>query len=72
MVKFARDAQARMSRLLDELQTSLGEDTKDLVMRVGLHSGPVTVSSFLYIFFHICRGIAILRLRNFKMFVSSH
>ena len=44
MVKFARDAQARMARLLDELQLSLGEDTKDLVMRIGLHSGPVTVS----------------------------
>ena len=47
MVKFARDAQLRMTRLLDELQRALGEDTKDLVMRVGLHSGPVTVRHFL-------------------------
>lgn len=49
MVKFARDSQLRMTRLLDELQKSLGEDTKDLVMRIGLHSGPVTVSLRLFL-----------------------
>lgn len=42
MVKFARDCQGRMGRLLDELSSSLGQDTKELSMRIGLHSGPVT------------------------------
>lgn len=42
MVKFARDSMARMGRLTEELSVSLGSDTKELMMRVGLHSGPVT------------------------------
>ena len=42
MVKFARDCMHRMSRLVDDLSVSLGNDTKELRMRVGLHSGPVT------------------------------
>jgi class 3 adenylate cyclase len=33
---------ARMGRLIEELSQSLGEDTKELAMRVGCHSGPVT------------------------------
>ena len=32
----------RMDRILGELQHTLGADTLELAMRVGLHSGPVT------------------------------
>lgn len=32
----------RMQRLVDDLSTTLGDDTKELQMRVGLHSGGVT------------------------------
>lgn len=42
MVKFARDCMARMDRLLEQLSDSLGKDTMELTMRVGIHSGPVT------------------------------
>lgn len=42
MVKFARDCLARMPNLLKKLATTLGPDTCDLAMRVGIHSGPVT------------------------------
>ncbi|CAB9524168.1 Receptor-type guanylate cyclase gcy [Seminavis robusta] len=42
MVKFARDCMNRMVRALEDLQMQLGPDTRDLAMRVGLHSGPVT------------------------------
>ena len=42
MVKFAKDCMAKMSRLLQELAGTLGDDTLDLKMRVGIHSGSVT------------------------------
>jgi class 3 adenylate cyclase len=42
MVKFARDCMVKMGLLLEELGLSLGEDTLDLAMRVGMHSGGVT------------------------------
>ena len=42
MVKFADDCMSRMNHILSSLAASLGEDTADLEMRVGLHSGPVT------------------------------
>ena len=42
MVKFARDCMARMDRLLEQLSQTLGADTMELTMRVGIHSGPVT------------------------------
>ena len=32
----------RMQRQVDDLAPTLGNDTKELQMRVGLHSGPVT------------------------------
>ena len=37
MVKFARECMYRMRRLLDELAPSLGNDTLELKMRVGMH-----------------------------------
>lgn len=42
MARFARDIQDRLRTLLSDLETTLGPDTADLGLRVGLHSGPVT------------------------------
>ena len=42
MCKFATDCLTTMKDLVKQLETSLGPDTAELNMRVGLHSGPVT------------------------------
>jgi class 3 adenylate cyclase len=42
MVKFARDCMQKMGGLLAELEMTLGDDTTELAMRVGMHSGGVT------------------------------
>lgn len=42
MARFARDCIAKMKILTKKLETSLGPDTGDLCLRVGLHSGQVT------------------------------
>jgi class 3 adenylate cyclase len=42
MVRFADDCMRRMRQLTAELATSLGDDTANLEIRIGLHSGPVT------------------------------
>jgi class 3 adenylate cyclase len=42
MAKFANDCRIRMTEVTRELGVTLGPDTKDLSMRFGLHSGPVT------------------------------
>lgn len=42
MVKFARDCQESLPNLLTELSNRLGKGTKELAIRVGCHSGPVT------------------------------
>jgi hypothetical protein len=42
MVKFASDCMAKMNIVTESLLESLGPDTADLAMRVGLHSGSVT------------------------------
>ena len=42
MVRFARDIVHKMGYLVRELEVSLGPDTGDLGLRVGIHSGPVT------------------------------
>jgi hypothetical protein len=42
MAKFARDCMAEMRVLVHKLEVTLGPDTADLAIRVGLHSGPVT------------------------------
>jgi class 3 adenylate cyclase len=42
MCRFARDCMFRMWALVKKLETTLGPDTSDLTMRMGLHSGPVT------------------------------
>ena len=42
MVKFARDCQECLPNLLLNLSDRLGKNTRDLAIRVGCHSGPVT------------------------------
>ena len=42
MAKFAHACLKRMKDLTRKLEVSLGPDTTDLTIRVGLHSGPVT------------------------------
>lgn len=42
MAKFATDILRKVHELTRKLEVSLGPDTGDLTIRVGLHSGPVT------------------------------
>jgi len=42
MARFARDCIGAMNDLTKKLEITLGPDTGDLALRVGLHSGPVT------------------------------
>jgi class 3 adenylate cyclase len=42
MTKFARECMTRMTEVTKKLEVSLGPDTADLCMRLGMHSGPVT------------------------------
>jgi hypothetical protein len=42
MAKFANECMRKMSELVVKLKETLGEDTAELCMRFGLHSGPVT------------------------------
>jgi class 3 adenylate cyclase len=44
MARFARDCRACMLALMTQLEVTLGPDTGELGLRIGLHSGPVTVS----------------------------
>ena len=47
MVRFARDCRNRMMALMPELEVKLGPDTGELGLRVGIHSGPVTVRTII-------------------------
>jgi class 3 adenylate cyclase len=42
MARFANDCMVKMLALVKKLELTLGPDTGDLSMRMGLHSGPVT------------------------------
>ena len=42
MARFAKDCMVKMQLLVRKLEVSLGPDTADLAMRMGIHSGPVT------------------------------
>lgn len=42
MARFATDCLHRMQRLVKALEVSLGPDTGELGLRIGLHSGQVT------------------------------
>ena len=45
MCKFARDCIKAMDILTKKLEVTLGPDTGELTMRVGIHSGPGTFAS---------------------------
>jgi hypothetical protein len=40
MAKFATDCMKKMRELVFDLESVLGPDTSNLMLRVGLHSGP--------------------------------
>jgi len=42
MARFAGECLMKVAEITRNLETSLGPDTGDLIMRFGLHSGPVT------------------------------
>ncbi|KAG7354797.1 adenylate/guanylate cyclase [Nitzschia inconspicua] len=42
MARFARDCLSSLQQMTKDLEVTLGPDTADLSMRIGLHSGPVT------------------------------
>ena len=42
MVRFARDILKKMKSVTAQLEVSLGPDTGNLSLRIGVHSGPVT------------------------------
>ena len=42
MVRFAGDIMSKMSKLVKRLEITLGPDTGDLSLRIGIHSGPIT------------------------------
>lgn len=42
MSRFASECLMKMKKVVKALEVSLGPDTADLGLRVGLHSGPVT------------------------------
>jgi hypothetical protein len=42
MARFARDILKKMNDVVRELESTLGPETGDLSIRIGLHSGPVT------------------------------
>ena len=54
MARFARDILSRMTVQTKELEVVLGPDTADLKLRIGVHSGPVTVSGHLDLVLILC------------------
>ncbi len=42
MARFARECRERFTQVTQKLEVSLGPETADLCLRIGLHSGPVT------------------------------
>lgn len=42
MARFAHDCLVELTEVLESLSETLGEDTRNLTMRVGIHSGSVT------------------------------
>ena len=42
MVQFAHRISKEMSKVTHMLETTLGPDTSDLLLRIGIHTGPVT------------------------------
>jgi class 3 adenylate cyclase len=54
MAKFAREIMSKMMKLTRDLIGTMGEDTAELQMRVGLHSGSVTGTEKAYSIFARC------------------
>jgi hypothetical protein len=48
MTRFARDCMQTVTDLTKKLEVTLGPDTGDLQIRIGLHSGPGKCQSLLY------------------------
>ena len=42
VAQFAKDCRNKMMEITEELSLKLGSDTKELLLRCGLHSGPTT------------------------------
>lgn len=42
MARFAQEIMVQMHKIVKQLEVSLGPETADLAMRIGIHSGPVT------------------------------
>ena len=42
MARFANDVSLKFNQVIHELEDVLGEGTRNLGLRIGLHSGPVT------------------------------
>jgi class 3 adenylate cyclase len=46
MAKFAKECREKFSDVTKKLELTLGPETGDLALRIGLHSGPVTAGTF--------------------------
>jgi class 3 adenylate cyclase len=46
MARFANDCLHKMHTLTRHFEVTLGPDTTDLTMRIGLHSGPITAGVY--------------------------
>ena len=46
MARFSNDCMKKMTEISRELESVFGNDTADLCLRIGLHSGPVTAGMF--------------------------
>jgi class 3 adenylate cyclase len=51
MARFATDCLAKFGQVVNQLEESLGPDTRDLGMRIGMHSGPVTAGTLSFFAF---------------------
>ena len=46
MARFARDCMRCMREAVNKLELTLGPDTADLELRIGIHSGPITAGKW--------------------------
>jgi hypothetical protein len=69
MAKFAREIISKMNNLTQDLTGTMGQDTAELQMRVGLHSGSVTGTNAYHIL--SCLETCLLALGNEAHFFMS-
>jgi Adenylate and Guanylate cyclase catalytic domain len=62
MARFARDCLFKTRSLTKRLEVTLGPDTGDLAMRMGMHSGPVTAGVSAFDALEDARNCAFLRI----------